>query len=227
MPARTDQSGSASQCAASVRVVGPVPEQLLLPVLSGDGGEPGADAAVGRAALGASGLRQPQAGGELAPGGFGHQSQAGGSTAALDGDRGDLRPAPDQSAGVGPPDLSVSVAGFGGDGAGSGLVFGHHVCAYGHGVYVFGGGDGLVEPVRAGVAVEQHDGGGVLCGRLGGGVAGGTAGAVDLQHRSRLAVHLADVYRRGGIGGRGREHGWSGAVDRQSVYRTAVAERQI
>jgi putative transposase len=66
-----------------------------------------------------------------------------------------------------------------------------------------------------------------LRGCLRGGAAGGTAGAADFQHRPRLAVHLADVYRRGGIGGRGREHGWSGAVDRQSVYRTAVAERQI
>ena len=57
-----------------------------------------------------------------------------------------------EPAGAGPSDLSVSVAGFGGDGAGSGVVFGHHVCAYGHGVYVFGGGDGLVEPLRAGLA---------------------------------------------------------------------------
>jgi len=57
--------------------------------------------------------------------------------------------------------------------------------------------------------------------------AGRTAGPVDFQHRSRLAVHLADVYRRGGIGRGRREHGRSGAVDRQPVYRTAVAERQI
>ena len=37
----------------------------------------------------------------------------------------------DESAGAGPPNLSVSVARFGGDGAGSSLVFGHHLCADG------------------------------------------------------------------------------------------------
>src|SRR5437879_6496740 len=37
MAARTDQPRSAGQRAPSVRVVGPVPQQLLLPVLSGDG----------------------------------------------------------------------------------------------------------------------------------------------------------------------------------------------
>ena len=53
-------------------------------------------------------------------------------------------------------------------GAGPGLVCGYHVCAHGPRVHVFGGGDGLVEPLRVGLAVEQHDGGGFLCGRLGG-----------------------------------------------------------
>jgi hypothetical protein len=111
MSTRTDRSRSASQRAASVRVVGPVPRHLLLPVRFGDGREPGAHAAVGRVAPGASGLRQPQADGKLAPRRFGHQSQAGGPVAASEGDRGDLRQAQDESAGAGAPDLSVSVAG--------------------------------------------------------------------------------------------------------------------
>ena len=224
---RTDQSRSPGQRSAPVPAVGSLPRQLLLPVLPGDGGEPGVDAAAGPDALGASGLWESQADGALAPGGSGHQSQASGEAAARDGNRGDLRQATDESAGGGPPDLSVSVAGFGSDGTGSGLVFGHHVCAYGDGVYVFGGGDGLVESVCAGVAVEQYDGGGVLCGRLGGGAAGGASGAADLQHRPGLAVHLADVYRRGGIGGGGREHGRPGPLDGQPVYREAVEERQV
>src|SRR5208282_4626445 len=52
---RTDRSRSAGQPAASVRAAGSVPRQLLLPVLPGDGGESGADAAAGRTALGTSG----------------------------------------------------------------------------------------------------------------------------------------------------------------------------
>ena len=56
MLARAGQPGSESQRAASVRVAGVVPQPLLLPVPTGDGGEPGTDAAVGRVASGASGL---------------------------------------------------------------------------------------------------------------------------------------------------------------------------
>src|SRR5277367_3746884 len=166
MPARTDRSRPAGQRATPVRVAGAEPQPLLLPVLPGDGGEPGTDASVGRTALGASGLWQPQADGTLAAGGFGRQSQARGATAAFDGDRGNLRQAADQLAGAGPSDLSVSVARFGRDGTGSSLVFGHPLCADGHGVYVSGGGDGLVESLCAGLAVKQHAGGGFLCGRL-------------------------------------------------------------
>src|SRR5271157_5782133 len=132
---RTDRPRSAGQPPAPVRAAGGVPWQLLLPMLSGDGGEPGADAALGPDASGASGLWEPQVNGALAPGRFVDQPQAGGAATALDGNRGDLCQATDESAGARPPDLSVSVARFGGDRAGSGLVFGHHLCAYGHGVY--------------------------------------------------------------------------------------------
>ena len=62
------------QCAASVRTAGALPQRLLLPVCSGDGGEPGVDAAVGRPAPGASGLWQSQADGVVAPAGVGRQS---------------------------------------------------------------------------------------------------------------------------------------------------------
>ena len=129
MFASTDQPGSASQRAASMRAAG----------------ESGADAAVGRVASGTSGLRQPQADRVLAPGGPGRQTQVRGAAAAFDGDRGDLRQAPDQPAGARPPNLSVSIARFGGEGAGPSLVFGHHLCADGHRIHVSGGGDGLVD----------------------------------------------------------------------------------
>src|ERR1035441_3047323 len=108
---RTDQPRSEDQPPEAMRVAGSVPGQLLLPVLPGDGGESGADAADGRDAFAASGVWQSQAGGAAAPGRFGHQPQAGGAAAAVDGDRGDLRQAPDQPARVGAPDLSVSGSG--------------------------------------------------------------------------------------------------------------------
>ena len=148
MPARTHWPRPAGQRAAPVRAAGLVPEQLLLPVLPGGGGEPGPDATVGPVASGPSGLWQSQVDGASAPGGFEHQSQADGAVAAPDGDRSDLRQTQDESAGAGPSDLSISVARFGSDRARSGLVFGHHLCADGGGVHVFGGGDGLVESLR-------------------------------------------------------------------------------
>ena len=175
MSARVNQQRRALEPAAAVRPAGGLSGQLLLRAVSGDGGEPGVDAALGPVALGTSGLWQPQADGAVAPGRLLDQSQAGGAAVAGHGDRGHLRQAKVEPAGVWASDLPVSVKGFGGDGAGSGVVFGHYVCAYGQRVYVFGGGDGLVEPLRAGLAVEQHDGGGLLCGRLGGGVAGWAA----------------------------------------------------
>src|SRR5580658_2690672 len=113
MPARTHRPRPAGQCAAPMRAAGLVPEQLLLPVLPGDGGEPGPDAAAGRTSLGASGLWQPQVDGAFAPGRLDHQSQAGGAVTAPDGDRSDLRQTQDESAGAGSSDLSVSVARFG------------------------------------------------------------------------------------------------------------------
>src|SRR5580658_10647290 len=121
---RADQPRSAGQRPAPVRTAGGVPWQLLLPVLSGDGGEPGADAAVGPTAFGASGLWQPQAHGAVAPGRPLDQSQAGRAAAAGHGDRGYLRQTKVEPAGVGTSDLPVSVEGFGGHGARSGLVFG-------------------------------------------------------------------------------------------------------
>ena len=167
MSARVNQQRRALEPAAAVRPAGGLPGQLLLRAVSGDGGKPGVDAALGRVAPGTSGLWQPQADGVVAPGRQLDQSQAGGAAVAGHGDRGDLCQTEVERTGVWTPNLPVSVKGFGGDGPGSGVVFGHHVCAYGQRVYVFGGGDGLVEPLRAGLAVEQHDGGGLLRGRVG------------------------------------------------------------
>ena len=54
--------------------------------------------------------------------------------------------------------------------AGPGLEHGHHLRADGGGVHVPGGGDRLVQPVRAGLAAVEHAGRVVLPGDAGGGV---------------------------------------------------------
>ncbi len=196
MSARFNQQRRIVELAAAVRPAGGLPRQLLLRGVSGDGGELGLDAALGRAAFRASGLRQPQADGAVAAGRPWDQSQASRAVVAGHGDRGDLRQTEVEPGRVWASNLPLSVKGFGSNGPGSSVVFGHNVCAYGQRVYVFGGGDGLVESLCLGLAVKQHAGGGLLRGRVGSGVAGRTAGAVDLQHRSRLAVQRAHVCGR-------------------------------
>src|SRR5580698_3164116 len=106
---RPDQPGSAGQRPAPVRTAGGVPWQLLLPVLSGDGGEPGADAAVGRTAFGASGLWQSQAHGAVAPGRPLDQSQAGRAAAAGHGERRNISQTEVEPAGVGKRNVPIYI----------------------------------------------------------------------------------------------------------------------
>ena len=102
---------------------------------------------------------------------------------------------------------------------------GHHLCADGLRVHVFGGGDGLVEPLRAGLGADQQAGGG-FCVVPGQGRCGQDGRPRSSPTPIRAGSSPAEVYRRGGIGGSGREHGRARAVDRQPVHRAAVAERQ-
>ena len=78
------------------------------------------------------------------------------------GHRGDLPEAADDAAGGGTQDLPVFAAGCGDDAAGPGVERGHHLRAAAARVLVPGGGDGLVQPLRAGVAVVEHAGGQLL-----------------------------------------------------------------
>ena len=86
-------------------------------------------------------------------------------------------------------------------------------------------GHGLVQSLRAVVAVVEHVGRTVLPGGVGGGAPRRHAG--DLQHRSRRAVHGRGVYGSLGGGGRAGEHGRSWPVDGQRVRRTPVADGEV
>ncbi len=99
----------------------------------------------------------------------------------------------------------------------------HYVYPDAISVYVSGGGDGLVESLRAGVGVIQHDGSGVLHSGLGAGTGPRRHRAADQQHRSRRAVHQSWIHRGRAVGRRGSEHGRTQALDGQPVHRAVVA----
>src|SRR6202008_2686850 len=81
-------------------------------------------------------------------------------------------------------------------------------------------------PPGAGVARLDHDGGGILRRDAGGG-AGEARQARDLQHRSRLAVHLCRVHWRACQPRHCDQHGRQGRLARQCLCRAVVAQRQI
>src|SRR5207249_2588349 len=166
--------------------------------MSGDARKFAVDAAVGRAALGAAGVWESAIDGDAVAGGLESESQASATAVESDGDRGDLSEAFPQPGSGWAGDLSVPIGGFGDQWTESSVVCRRDVCAYGVWVFVSGGSDGLVESLCIGVGLEQQLGRGVLCASLGAGAAHGKPGAVDIEHRSRGAVHVQRVHRRGG-----------------------------
>ena len=207
--------------------VGYQPRGLLLRAVSGNRSQPGPDASAGRVASGTPGVWQSPAERAVEATRPGGQSQAGETTVAVDGYRGDLPTAAGHSAGRRARDLPVPAQGIGDQWTEPGLVQRHHVYPDGVWVYVFGGGDGLVEPLCVGVGVEQHDGNGVLHSSVGASADARGASTADFQHRSGTAVHQSRVHRCGAIGRSGSEHGWSRALDGQPVHRAAVAQREV
>src|SRR5574341_2468899 len=200
-------------------------QRVLLRARAGDRAEPGVDAAIGRAASGVSGVWQSALDRAAAARRLRSEPEAGATVAAGDGGGGGVSAAGLEPAGSGTPDLPVSVNRRGNQRSGPGVVERHYVCANGLWVHVFGGGDGLVEPLCGGVGVVQQPGQRVLHP----GVderAGQRTAAADLEHRPGQPIHQRGVCGGGGSGRGGREHGWAGPVDRQPLHRAAVAQRQ-
>ena len=163
----------------------------------------------------------------LAAGRLAGQSQAGGAVVAADGDRGDLRQTADEP-GRGRAikfiricwDLEVN----GPDQVWcSDITYVPMAQGFMYLVAVMDWWSRYVLAWRLSNTLES----GLLCGGLGSGVAGWAASAADLQHRPGVAVHVAAVSGRGGIGRDGGEHGRSRPLDGQSVHRAVVAECQV
>ena len=106
-----------------------------------------------------------------------------------------------------------------------GVGRGHHLPAHEPGVPLPGGGDGLAQPVRSGLAAVQHPGGRLLCRGAGGGPGQGRAGGV--QHRPGQPVHQPGVHPGPQGPRREDQHGREGAVLRQHLRGAAVEDGEV
>jgi len=215
------------ECEAAMRVAGHQSQRLLLRALPGECREPAFDEAAGRVAFAASGVWASPTDGGVAAGGLAGEREARGTIDAGDGSGGHLSQAGNQPTPAGARNLPVFIEAQGHHGTRPGLVRGHHLHPHAAGVHVSDGGDGLVEPVCAGLGVEQHAGGRLLCAGMEPGLGVRSPAAIDLQHRSGSAVHLLRVCRGGAGSGSAGEHGWTRALDGQPVRRAALAQFQI
>jgi hypothetical protein len=136
----------------------------VLPAIAGERGRSAPDALAGRTVSADPILRLPADGGGDAAGRFRGQPQAGETTDAGDGDRGDLPKTQYQSRTSGAQGVPLPIAGSGHRQTEPGVVCGHHLRADGKGVCVSGRGDGLVQPAGFVVAGVDHDGFGFLRG---------------------------------------------------------------
>ena len=102
---------------------------------------------------------------------------------------------------------------------------GYHVYSDAPGISVLGGGDGLVQPLHAGVGTVEYSGGGLLCEHVGGSIGDGHAG--DFQHRPGGTVHQRGVHGATGEGGSAGQHGRTRPGDGQSVHRAVVEELEV
>lgn len=215
------------ECEEAMRTAGDQPQRLLLRTLSGKCGEPAFDEADRRAAFAASDVWASAPDSSVATGRCSDQPKAGGTVDEGHGHRGHLSQAGHKPGSAGTRDLPVFIEEQVHYGSRPGMVRGHHLHPHEARVHVSDGGDGLVEPVRAGVGVEQHAGGGVLRAGMADGAGPGKSTAAHLQHGPGSAVHLRRLCRGGGASRGAGEHGRSRAVDGQPFYRTAVAEPQV
>src|SRR6516165_10703559 len=163
-----------------MRTPGDQPIELLSRTGCRVGGEPALDAADRPAVPQDPVLRQPTDGSVIGAIRGDGQSQAGTAAHGPNGPGSDLSQAADHHHGDRRAGLSLLAPRSGIDPRRRGLEFGHYLRADAAWLHVSDGGDRLVQPVRALVAIVEYAGGAVLPRGTGPGVVDGSTG--DLQH---------------------------------------------
>jgi len=186
--------------APSVPALGPLAQFVLLRAMPGIAQKSAAHAAVGSLACGPSILRRTQASGSVASRGFCCQSQASGTAPTAHGHRGNLSPAQARFERTLLRQIPVFTQQASDQWTRPSVVQRHNLCSYDKWFYVSGGSDGLVEPLRAFLEIEQYVGRPILHRSLEDGATARTPKPADLQHRSGSAIHQPRLHRRGGSG---------------------------
>ncbi len=215
---RTESSKSEHRSA--VRAAGLASVNLLLPTSRRVGRELGTNATDRRAVFEIPILRLPK-----------HftrtevQSKTYPTAHASDEYRSDLSQKANHSASCRTQDIPVFTTKCGDNADRPGVEHRHHLHSDAAWILVLGCSNRLVQPVRVIVAAFEHAARRVLHRGVAGSV--GQVAARDLQHRSRMSVHLDDVYIGAEEKGCGYQYGRPRASVGQRIHRTAVAKRQI
>ena len=207
----------------------PAVDRALLALLRAEGGErrdAGADAADRRAVPEVSVLRRPSDGTSPAPRGRADRPAPGRAADASDGAPGDLSGAAHQRAPPRAPGLPLSAAGLGDRAGEPCLVRRYHLHPGAARLPLPGGGHGLGEPVRPGLAAVEHAGRELLHRRSRRGP-GPAWRAGDIQHRPGQPVHQLRLHRTPAGSRHPDLDGWQGPVHGQHLHRAAVALAQI
>src|SRR5579863_3040660 len=211
---------SAPERSAAVRVAGRAALDLLLPAAAGERGEPAPHAKAGPVVHEAAVFRQPQDGRRVRRGPP--------SCPAADAHFGNPSALPQtasESPGSGPPDLSVPATRRSDPAAQPRLEHRYYLHSHAWRLPVSGGGDGLVQPVRAQLGTVQHDGDRLLPGRTRRGLP--LRPTRNLELRPGLAVHCGRLPGSAQTTRHPDQHGWPRPCARQRFHRTVVALAQV
>ena len=154
-----------------------------------------------------------------------HQREAGSASNAGDGVEIHSAPAPSQSGMARAPALPLLAQRPVNRGSRTSLVCRHHVYPDAPRSSLYGGGYGLVQPIRAGLGTVQHDGFRILPKCPEWGALARDAG--DLQHRPGGSVHQCGFRRQVTCRRRQDQHGWTRPCLGQRVHRAALVESEV
>ena len=221
-----DRAVAQDQYPSAVRPTWGKPQRFVLHTGGAErGGSPG-DEAYRRAIHADAVLRFSANDGPSEDAWYRSQPQAGAAFDAADGARGHLPEAAPVRELPAAQGVSLLAARGRREQSGPGVEYGYNLHPVAAWICVLGGDPGLVQPVRAHVAVIEHAGCGVLPGGAGG-CAERTTTAGDFQQRSRGAVYKPGFHGPVGAGCDPDQHGWAWARVRQYLHGAAVAKRQV